>query len=56
MKIALVLEGGALRGVYTAGVLDVFMQENIGVDNVIGVSAGALNGMNYISHQIRKSS
>ena len=54
MKTALVLEGGALRGVYTAGVLDVLMEKNIQVDNVIGVSAGALNGMNYISHQIRK--
>ena len=56
MKTALVLEGGALRGVYTAGVLDVLMEKNIQVDHVIGVSAGALNGMNYISYQIRKGS
>ena len=51
MKVALVLEGGAMRGLYTAGVLDVFMKNNIVVDAVIGVSAGALFGMNYLSNQ-----
>ncbi|MBP5426551.1 MAG: patatin family protein [Clostridiales bacterium] len=51
MKVALVLEGGAMRGLYTAGVLDVFMNNNIVVDAVIGVSAGALFGVNYISNQ-----
>ena len=49
MKIGLVLEGGAMRGLYTAGVLDVFMENNISVDGIIGVSAGALFGMNYKS-------
>lgn len=54
-KIALVLEGGALRGIYTAGVLDVFLQENISADCVIGVSAGALNAMSYITKQKGRS-
>mgnify|MGYP003370472800 FL=1 len=54
-KIALVLEGGALRGVYTSGVLDVLLEENIIADCVIGVSAGALNGMNYITKQKGRS-
>lgn len=52
---ALVVEGGALRGIHTAGVLDVFMRCNIYFPYVIGVSAGALNAYNYISHQIGRS-
>ena len=51
MKSILVLEGGALRGIYTAGVLDVLMDNKIKVDAVIGVSAGALFGVNYVSEQ-----
>ena len=51
MKVGLVLEGGAMRGVYTAGVLDTFLDENIKVDGIIGVSAGALFGVNYVSKQ-----
>ena len=51
MKTILVLEGGAMRGMYTAGVLDVFMQNDIVLDAVIGVSAGALFGINYVSNQ-----
>lgn len=51
LKTALVLEGGAMRGIYTAGVLDVFMENKIQVDAIIGVSAGALFGINYISNQ-----
>ena len=50
-KVCLVLEGGSLRGIYTAGVLDAFMDENIKVDAIIGVSAGALFGVNYPSKQ-----
>ena len=46
------LEGGAMRGMYTAGVLDVLMQNNIVFDAVIGVSAGALFGINYLSNQV----
>ncbi len=51
MKIGLVLEGGAMRGMYTAGVLDVLMENNIEADNIIGVSAGVLFGVNYLSKQ-----
>jgi predicted patatin/cPLA2 family phospholipase len=51
MKVGLVLEGGAMRGVYTAGVLDVFLDEKIKIDGIIGVSAGALFGVNYASKQ-----
>ncbi len=50
-KVGLVLEGGAMRGMYTAGVLDIFMEQGISVDSVIGVSAGALFGVNYLSGQ-----
>ena len=52
MKVGLVLEGGAMRGLYTAGVIDTFLKEKIDVDTIIGVSAGALFGMNYKSKQI----
>lgn len=45
------LEGGAMRGLYTAGVIDVFLENNIEVDGVIGVSAGVLFGVNYLSKQ-----
>ena len=51
MKVGLVLEGGAMRGMYTAGVLDVFLTEQIAVDCIVGVSAGALFGINYLSGQ-----
>ncbi|OBW91627.1 serine protease [Gallibacterium genomosp. 3] len=51
MKVGLVLEGGAMRGLYTAGVLDIFLEENIKVDGIIGVSAGVLFGVNYPSKQ-----
>lgn len=50
-KIGLVLEGGSMRGMFTAGVLDTFMDEDIRVDGMIGVSAGALFGPNYFSGQ-----
>ena len=50
-KTALVLEGGAMRGMYTAGVLDCFMDHGISFDAVIGVSAGALFGVNLLSKQ-----
>jgi len=51
MKVGLVLEGGGLRGLYTAGVLDTFLENKIKVDCIIGVSAGALFGVNYYSNQ-----
>lgn len=51
MKTGLLLEGGGMRGLYTAGVLDVLMENSIKIDTIIGVSAGALFGMNYKSKQ-----
>ncbi|WP_419852585.1 patatin-like phospholipase family protein [Actinobacillus pleuropneumoniae] len=51
MKIGLVLEGGAMRGMFTAGVLDVFLDENIHIDGAVTVSAGALFGINYPAKQ-----
>ena len=50
-KVGLVLEGGAMRGLYTAGVLDVMMENNINIDGIVGTSAGALFGVNYFSNQ-----
>jgi len=49
------LEGGAFRGVYTSGVLDYLMQKGVNLRTCVGVSAGALNGVNYISGQIGRS-
>ena len=51
MSIGLVLEGGAMRGMYTAGVLDIFLDNDIKVDYIVGVSAGVLFGVNYMSKQ-----
>lgn len=51
MKVGLVLEGGGMRGLYTSGVLDYFLDQKIFVDYVIGVSAGACNGVSYLSKQ-----
>ncbi|MDR6549788.1 patatin family protein [Paenibacillus qinlingensis] len=49
--IGLVLEGGGMRGVYTAGVLEYFMEQNLYFPYVVGVSAGACNAVSYISKQ-----
>lgn len=54
-KVGLVLEGGGMRGLYTTGVLDCFMDNNIKFDYVIGVSAGACNGIAYVSNQRGRS-
>lgn len=51
-KCALVLEGGSFRGQFTAGVLDVLLEQGVTFDACWGVSAGALNGMNFKSRQI----
>ncbi|KOA21503.1 hypothetical protein CLHOM_01740 [Clostridium homopropionicum DSM 5847] len=53
--IGLVLEGGGMRGVYTAGVLDFFMEKDLYFPYVIGVSAGACNAASYISKQTGRS-
>ena len=50
-RLGLVLEGGAMRGLYTAGVLDVLLEQGIQADTVLGVSAGAIHGCSYVSGQ-----
>ncbi|MCD8119065.1 MAG: patatin family protein [Lachnospiraceae bacterium] len=51
-KTGLVMEGGGMRGLYTAGILDILMENGIETDGAIGVSAGAVFGCNYKSRQI----
>ena len=55
MKTGLVLEGGGVRGIYTAGVLDVFMDHDLTFDGLIGVSAGAIHGCSFLSGQKGRS-
>ena len=55
MKTGLVLEGGGVRGIYVAGVLDVFLEQGISFDGVIGNSAGAIHGCSYLSGQKGRS-
>ena len=50
-KSALVLEGGGMRGVFTCGVLDYLMDHKLSFPYTVGVSAGACNGLSYMSHQ-----
>ena len=52
MKKGLILEGGAMRGMFTCGVIDVFMEQGINFDGAAGISAGAVFGCNYKSRQI----
>ena len=52
MKRGLVLEGGAMRGLFTCGVIDVFLEQGIEFDGGVGISAGAVFGVNYKSRQI----
>ncbi|MBQ7461181.1 MAG: patatin family protein [Bacteroidaceae bacterium] len=52
MKTGLVLEGGGMRGLFTAGVMDVMMERGIRFVGIVGVSAGATFGCNYKSHQV----
>ena len=55
MKTGLVLEGGAMRGIYTAGVLDVLYENNIFTNGVVGVSAGSIHACSYLSDQPGRS-
>lgn len=55
MRKGLVLEGGAMRGLWTAGVTDVMMEHDVHPDALIGVSAGAAFGCNYKSRQIGRA-
>ena len=51
MKSVIMLEGGSYWGIYTSGILDVFMEHDVYPDCVVGVSAGALNGVGYVAKQ-----
>ena len=55
MKKGLILEGGAMRGMFTAGVTDVMLEQGIEFDGAVGVSAGAAFGCNYKSRQIGRA-
>lgn len=54
-KSGLVIEGGGVRGIYAAGVLDVLMEQKITFDGVIGVSAGAIHGSGFVAGQQGRS-
>lgn len=54
-EMGLILEGGAMRGIYTAGVLDVFLEHALTFDAVFGVSAGAIHGCSFVSQQCGRS-
>lgn len=54
-KIGLILEGGGMRGIYTAGVLDFLIEKSIKVDIVIGVSAGSCHACSYLSKQYKRA-
>ena len=55
LRGAMCLEGGSLRGLFTAGVLDALLDNEVYIEYVNGVSAGSMNGMNYISRQRGRS-
>ena len=55
MKKGLIMEGGAMRGMFTAGVMDVFLENGIRFDGGAGISAGAAIGCNYKSRQIGRA-
>ena len=54
-KVGLILEGGGMRGIYTAGVLDFFIDKKIEVDLVVGVSAGGCHAASYLSKQYNRA-
>lgn len=55
MKTALIMEGGAMRGMFTCGVIDVLMERGIAFDGAAGISAGAVFGCNYKSGQMGRA-
>lgn len=55
VNAGMVLEGGAMRGVFTAGVLDYLMEQNFYCNYVVGVSAGSCNAVDYVSKQIGRT-
>ncbi|NJK98554.1 MAG: hypothetical protein HC905_29790 [Bacteroidales bacterium] len=52
---ALVLEGGGFRGIFTAGILEVFLENQLFFESVYGVSAGASYGASYLSRQMGRN-
>lgn len=54
-KTGLVLEGGGFRGIYSAGIIDYFLERKIKFPYIIGVSMGACNGTNYVSRQVGRN-
>ena len=54
-KTSVIIEGGGMRGMYTAGILDCLIQQNLYWNNVYGVSAGACHGLSYISKQFDRA-
>ena len=55
VQAGLVLEGGGMKGIYTGGVLDFFMEKDLYFQNVYGVSAGACHLCSYISRQPKRA-
>ena len=55
MKVGMVLEGGALRTIFSTGVLDAMLEKDLMTDYVVGVSAGIAYGVSYISRQPRRN-
>ena len=54
-QAGLILEGGAVRGVFTSGILDYLMEQEIEFSYIVGVSAGACNGVDMVSKQIGRT-
>ena len=54
-KTNLILEGGGMRGVYTSGVLDAFLEKKVFINNIMAVSAGCYNALSYLSQQKGRS-
>ncbi len=54
-KTALILEGGGMRGIFSAGVVDFFLEKDLHFPYVIGTSMGACNGASYVSKQHERS-
>ena len=55
MKVGMVLEGGALRTIFSTGVLDAMLEKDLMTDYVVGVSAGIAYGVSYVSRQPRRN-
>ena len=54
MKVGLVIEGGGMKGIFSSGVLDYFMEENLSFDYCIGVSAGSANAVSFVAGQRKR--